>query len=126
MGKPVYMVSGSKGGVGKSIVSMSLIHYLSKRDEKLLLIDADTANPDVGKAYGKWPWAGRNRLHSPPACTPARWSCVASNPLTAVWAGRCCNWRSRRIFCQDRWPDRCPEGKLDRASCRTIKQRSGG
>jgi Mrp family chromosome partitioning ATPase len=47
------MVSGSKGGVGKSIVSMSLIHYLSKRDEKLLLIDADTANPDVGKAYGK-------------------------------------------------------------------------
>ncbi len=48
MGKPVYMVSGSKGGVGKSIVSMSLIHYLSKRDEKLLLIDADTANPDVG------------------------------------------------------------------------------
>jgi hypothetical protein len=53
MGKPVYMVSGSKGGVGKSIVSMSLIHYLSKRDEKLLLIDADTANPDVGKAYAK-------------------------------------------------------------------------
>ena len=53
MGMPVYMVSGSKGGVGKSIVSMSLIHYLSKREEKLLLIDADTANPDVGKAYGK-------------------------------------------------------------------------
>ena len=53
MGKPVYMISGSKGGVGKSIVSMSLIHYLTKRSEKLLLVDADTANPDVGKAYGK-------------------------------------------------------------------------
>jgi len=53
MGKPVYIVSGSKGGVGKSIVSMSLIHYLTKRGEKLLLVDADTANPDVGKAYGK-------------------------------------------------------------------------
>jgi len=53
MGKPVYMVSGSKGGVGKSIISMSLIHYLSKRNERLLLVDADTANPDVGKAYGK-------------------------------------------------------------------------
>jgi hypothetical protein len=53
MGKPVYMVSGSKGGVGKSIISMSLIHYLTKRGEKLLLVDADTANPDVGKAYGK-------------------------------------------------------------------------
>jgi hypothetical protein len=53
MGKPVYMVSGSKGGVGKSIVSMSLTHYFTKRGEGLLLVDADTANPDVGKAYGK-------------------------------------------------------------------------
>jgi cellulose biosynthesis protein BcsQ len=53
MGKPVYIVSGSKGGVGKSIVAMSLIHYLAKRGEKLLLVDADTANLDVGKAYGK-------------------------------------------------------------------------
>lgn len=53
MGKPVYMVSGSKGGVGKSIVSMAMVHYLGKRGEKILLIDADTANPDVGKAYSK-------------------------------------------------------------------------
>jgi Mrp family chromosome partitioning ATPase len=53
MGKPVYMSSGSKGGVGKSIVSISLIHYLIVRGEKVLLVDADTANPDVGKAYGK-------------------------------------------------------------------------
>ncbi len=53
MGKPVYMVSGSKGGVGKSIVSMSLTHYFTRRGENLLLVDADTANPDVGKAYGK-------------------------------------------------------------------------
>jgi len=53
MGKPVYMSSGSKGGVGKSIVSISLIHYFTVRGEKVLLVDADTANPDVGKAYGK-------------------------------------------------------------------------
>ena len=53
MGKPVYMVSGSKGGVGKSIFSMAMIHYLGGRGEKVLLIDADTANPDVGKAYSK-------------------------------------------------------------------------
>lgn len=53
MGKPVCMINGSKGGVGKSILSMALIHYLAKRGEKVLLIDADTANPDVGKAYSK-------------------------------------------------------------------------
>ena len=53
MGNPVYMVSGSKGGVGKSIVAMALVHYFSIRNKRVLLIDADTANPDVGKAYGK-------------------------------------------------------------------------
>jgi len=53
MGNPVYMVSGSKGGVGKSIVAMALVHYFSIRGKRVLLIDADTANPDVGKAYGK-------------------------------------------------------------------------
>ncbi len=53
MAGTVWMVSGSKGGVGKSIVSMALSHYLLKRDDDILLIEADTANPDVGKAYGK-------------------------------------------------------------------------
>ena len=53
MGKPVYMISGSKGGVGKTIVTMALTHYLGTQNEKILLVDADTANPDVGKSYGK-------------------------------------------------------------------------
>lgn len=53
MAGAVLMVSGSKGGVGKSIVSMALSHYLLKRNEDVLLVEADTANPDVGKAYGK-------------------------------------------------------------------------
>ncbi len=53
MAGAVLMVSGSKGGVGKSIVSMALSHYLLKRNEEVLLVEADTANPDVGKAYGK-------------------------------------------------------------------------
>jgi hypothetical protein len=47
------MVSGSKGGVGKSIVTMAMIHYLETHNEKILLVDADTTNPDVGKSYGK-------------------------------------------------------------------------
>lgn len=53
MAGAVVMVSGSKGGVGKSIVSMALTHTLLKRGDDLLLVEADTANPDVGKAYGK-------------------------------------------------------------------------
>ena len=53
MAGAVLMVSGSKGGVGKSIVSMALSHYLLRRNEDVLLVEADTANPDVGKAYGK-------------------------------------------------------------------------
>jgi hypothetical protein len=53
MWKLVIFVSGSKGGVGKSIVSMSLVNYLTELGEIVLLVEADTANPDVGKAYGK-------------------------------------------------------------------------
>jgi hypothetical protein len=49
----IYIVGGSKGGVGKSIVAMALLHYLNTVCKQLLLIDADTANPDVAKAYGK-------------------------------------------------------------------------
>lgn len=45
MAGAVWMVSESKGGVGKSIVSMALTHYLSKRGEEVLLMEADTANP---------------------------------------------------------------------------------
>jgi Mrp family chromosome partitioning ATPase len=53
MAAAVWMVSGSKGGVGKSTVCMALVHYLLKQESELLLIEADTANPDVGKVYGK-------------------------------------------------------------------------
>lgn len=51
MAKPIYIIGGSKGGVGKSFVSMALIDHLVAGDETVLLIDADTSNPDVYKAY---------------------------------------------------------------------------
>lgn len=51
MSKPIYIVGGSKGGVGKSIVSMALINYLRGRNEKVVLIETDTSNPDVAKCY---------------------------------------------------------------------------
>jgi len=31
MDKAIYMVGGSKGGVGKSMVTMALIHFLTAR-----------------------------------------------------------------------------------------------
>jgi hypothetical protein len=50
-GKRIYIVGGSKGGVGKSLVSMSLIDHLQAAGEKVLLIESDTSNPDVWKSY---------------------------------------------------------------------------
>jgi len=52
MMKPIYYVGGSKGGVGKSLVSIALIDYLkNKKQEKVLLVETDTSNPDVYKVY---------------------------------------------------------------------------
>ncbi len=51
MNKPIYVVGGSKGGVGKSLVTMALVHYLKENDDEVFLIDADTSNPDVLKSY---------------------------------------------------------------------------
>ena len=48
---PIYIVSGSKGGVGKSFVAIMLVDYLIKRGYKVFVIDADKANADVWKCY---------------------------------------------------------------------------
>ena len=48
----MYFVGGSKGGVGKSFVSMALADYLTQcKDRKIKLIESDTSNPDVGKTF---------------------------------------------------------------------------
>lgn len=51
MAKPIYFVGGSKGGVGKSIVAMAMVDFLTCSDEQVLLVESDTSNPDVFKAY---------------------------------------------------------------------------
>jgi len=63
-GKPIYWVGGSKGGVGKSLVTMAT---LDTSGETLLLIECDTSNPDVWKGV-----QGRSRVraHQPRRC---RW-----------------------------------------------------
>jgi hypothetical protein len=49
--QPIYMVSSFKGGVGKSLVSMGLLDYLCGQEKECLLVETDTSNPDVYKAY---------------------------------------------------------------------------
>jgi hypothetical protein len=49
----VFFVTGSKGGVGKSVGSIALLDYFEMRSRKVSLVETDTANPDVGKAYQK-------------------------------------------------------------------------
>ena len=51
MNAPIIYVGGSKGGVGKSKLSFALIDYLMSNGHKVLLLESDTANPDVYKAH---------------------------------------------------------------------------
>jgi hypothetical protein len=51
MDKSIYLVGGSKGGVGKTMVSMALVDYLINRGNAIALVECDTANPDMYKAY---------------------------------------------------------------------------
>jgi hypothetical protein len=53
MNQPIVFVSGSKGGVGKSLTSMALLDYCSANHKYLKLIDADVNNPDVCRCYGR-------------------------------------------------------------------------
>lgn len=49
----VFLVTGGKGGVGKSVCSIALLDYFDTRGRKVTLVETDSANPDVGKAYQK-------------------------------------------------------------------------
>ena len=51
MAKNIYLIGGSKGGVGKSLVTMATIDFLKEKGENVILIESDTSNPDVGKSY---------------------------------------------------------------------------
>ena len=47
----IIMVGGSKGGTGKSTVCSAVLDYLESQGKEPILIETDTANPDVYKAY---------------------------------------------------------------------------
>jgi CobQ/CobB/MinD/ParA nucleotide binding domain len=48
---PIIWVGGSKGGVGKTMVTLATIHRLSERGRKVLVVECDTSNPDVFMAH---------------------------------------------------------------------------
>lgn len=52
---PIYLVCGDKGGVGKSMVSLALLHYLAQRESALLFVETDTSNPDVWRCHENAP-----------------------------------------------------------------------
>lgn len=53
--EPIYMIAGSKGGVGKSMLSMILIDLLIERGKELLFFETDTSNPDVYRCLERDP-----------------------------------------------------------------------
>jgi hypothetical protein len=58
----IFYVGGGKGGVGKSMVSLTLVQYLIDKygeSKTVSLIETDDSNPDVGRIYkGKIPMIG--------------------------------------------------------------------
>ena len=53
MNSPIVFVTGSKGGVGKSIATMAVLDYLMSSNRFVKLVETDLANPDVWKSYGR-------------------------------------------------------------------------
>jgi len=57
MSLPLVLISGSKGGVGKSLASMALLDYWMAHSpdnpKSSFLVETDHSNPDVWKAYGE-------------------------------------------------------------------------
>lgn len=51
MARTYIYVTGGKGGVGKSLVSLSITDYLSATKRSVLLIDADPTNSDSSACY---------------------------------------------------------------------------
>ena len=49
--KKIISIDGGKGGTGKSIVSSAVLDTAIQHGKNVFLIEADTSNPDVGKAY---------------------------------------------------------------------------
>jgi len=55
LGSPIFLISGDKGGVGKSTVAINMIEWLLGFEDRINLIDTDLTNPDVHAIYKNEP-----------------------------------------------------------------------
>lgn len=51
MSKSIFLIGGGKGGVGKSLFSMTVVDYLEATGCGPFLVETDTSVPDVYKTY---------------------------------------------------------------------------
>jgi hypothetical protein len=51
MTRPIILIGGGKGGVGKSLLSMTVVDFLSCTERAPFLVETDTSVPDVFKTY---------------------------------------------------------------------------
>src|SRR5450432_4515278 len=51
MERPILLIGGGKGGIGKSLLSVALVDYVSVTDGRPFLVETDTSVPDVFKTY---------------------------------------------------------------------------
>ena len=58
----IFWVGGSKGGVGKSMMTVAMMDHLLEQATKVLLVECDTSNP--GRMEGM-PGRGRDGAHQP-------------------------------------------------------------
>src|ERR1700690_2044116 len=47
----IYWVGGSKGGVGKSMMTLATVDHFLNQGANVLLVECETLNPDLWKAY---------------------------------------------------------------------------
>lgn len=55
--KPIYIVGSSKGGVGKSLLTMALLDYFSQIGESCFLVETESRLMDVHRSYRHLPFA---------------------------------------------------------------------
>ena len=55
--KPIYIVGSSKGGVGKSLLTMALLDYFSQIGQSCFLVETESRLMDVHRSYRHLPFA---------------------------------------------------------------------